>query len=269
MDRLCTTGFHGEGRRQVRKAAEAAGAEYSGDLQKDVTTHLVVSDTAGAGAAASAKLLRAAEWGIPALRWAWLKQSAARRRLLPTGLYLYSGTDAAARPQTPLQSSPQAAKAAAPHSPAALPLSPVQDHQQQQQQLCGSRAGAGRAAGSGGAATVKSRGGSDERPSGGRENLDPQPHDSSHAASHSPRQAADQEKALAAELEGLQVQNSPADCAAPCSISPAGGSRFPDEPAAAASQAGSCTESAASDDDDDDFHCAQGRPGEALHNECH
>lgn len=256
-------GFHGDGRRQVRKAAEAAGAEYSGDLQKDVTTHLVVSETAGA--AASAKLQRAAEWGIPSLQWAWLKQSAARGRLMPTGLYLYSGaepssSDAAKRPQTPFQDSAPAADGAAQRSPAVLPSTSAEDRLQQHKR-CDTAACAARANASSSAfATAGSH--SEERPAAGQDNLTPQPHSATAAPhSYSPERAADQAEALAAELQGLQVRSSPLDRGALASIQHASDRQLLDEPLAAApSQAGSCMCSAGSDDDG--IHCAQGAPGQ-------
>lgn len=253
-------GFHGEGRGQVRDAALAAGARYSGDLQKGVTTHLVVSENAGT--AVSAKLRCAADWGIPALQWAWLEKSAMRGSLLPPGLYTYSGTEGSSHhdgkpPRTPLQD----AAAAAPCS-TAQPLAAVQPGRLPTAQASSCTiSGADGAASSKGAivAGIVSL----RRPHAGQENRVPQSVLSSTAASpcSRDRSTADCTEALAAKLEVMQVQSSPLSRSALASMEHTSGTTPVADPceAAAASRASSRTCSVASDDDG--IECSQRLPG--------
>ncbi|PRW20191.1 hypothetical protein C2E21_9173 [Chlorella sorokiniana] len=81
------TGFYAGERAAVRELARLAGLQYSGDLVQGRTTHLVVAPSAGGGAA-SRKLHKAAEWGIPVLRLQWLLDSVAAGAVLPAGPYL-------------------------------------------------------------------------------------------------------------------------------------------------------------------------------------
>lgn len=81
------TGFYGSERAAVRELARLAGVQYSGDLVQGRTTHLVLAPSADGGAA-SRKLQKAAEWGIPALRLQWLLDSVAAGALQPAGPYL-------------------------------------------------------------------------------------------------------------------------------------------------------------------------------------
>lgn len=267
----------------MRKAAEAAGAGYSGDLQKDTTTHLVVSDAAGA--AASAKLQRAAEWGIPALQWAWLKQSAARGRLLPTGLYLYSGAEpdgTHAKPRaSPLQqrgNSSAGSGTAAGGANGSARGSPScrapADQAQPQERPTGSgatgrRTGDGAARGGDGAARGGNGGGGssdiEQAGDGGQENTAPQRQQqqqqgricSAEPCVPSPGQTPGQADALAAELDELQLSGSPDEAIPFGSPFQAGSIQLAAEEAAAASQAGSCTCT-----EDEGIDCAQAPPGE-------
>jgi twin BRCT domain len=253
-------GFHGEGRSLVRDAATAAGATYSGDLQKGVTTHLVVSDDAGT--AASAKLQCAAEWGIPALQWAWLKQSALRHSLLPHGLYMYSGTEGSSRDDAKRQRTPlQDATAAAPSS-AAQPLAAVQPGSLPTAQA--SRCTLKRADGAAGSkAAVIAESVSQRHPHAGQENRLPRSVLSSTAASPCSRdRTADCTEALAAKLEGMQVLSSPLSRSALVSMEHTSSTTLMAEDpreAAAASRASSRTCSVASDDDG--IECSQRLPG--------
>lgn len=255
----------------VRGAAQDCGAEYSGDLKQGVTTHLVCSDSTGT--AASAKLQRAAEWGIPALQWAWLKQSAARRRLLPTGLYLYSGTGSeaaaaaeqggsTAEPHVTAESVAFASAAEPGHQSTACGLSPLSHAAAMLEQ--GQR---------GSTAHV-----------GGREQENLDPHAAKHAAKppqpagpplaavRGSAQSQHEAGGLAAQLSGLRLGGGAGAYSPPADGDAADGdavSRAGDadqamelldaaEPLAAASAAGSCT---VSEDDDDGIHCAQPSPG--------
>lgn len=274
MPVITGTGFHGEGRQAVRKAAEAAGAGYSGDLQKHTTTHLVVSDTAGA--TASAKLQRAAEWGIPALQWAWLKQSAARGRLLPTGLYLYSGAEldgAHAKPRaTPLQqrrsgstangAAAGVAKSTAHGNPAhSAPADKARPHERPTGLGAIGRSTGGGAACSGDDGDSSSSA-TEQQEDGGQENAAPQQQQQQQGdiCSAEPRQGQSpgQADALAAELDELQLSGSAHAALAFGSPFEAGSIRLAAEEAAAAaaaSQAGSCTCT-----EDEGIDCAQAPP---------
>ena len=226
--------------------------------RKDVTTHLVVSDDAGA--AASAKLQRAAEWGIPVLQWAWLQQSAVRGRLLPAGLYIYSGTEAsslhdAKRPRTPLQ----AAAGAAARS-TARPLVPSQHSNLRPAQARNrTDAGATDASSSGAAGVVEPA--SERQPDTEQENSIPQGLSAAAVPLCGRGHAADCTQALVTELRGMQVQSSPISRSVLASVEHASSTTLRDDPAvaAAASQSGSCTCSVASDDDG--IECSQRPPG--------
>lgn len=69
-----------------RQRGEFSGA---GDLQKGITTHLVVKEADKEQASPSLKFLRAVEWGIPVTRWGlcetqcWLRACAEARAVLP------------------------------------------------------------------------------------------------------------------------------------------------------------------------------------------
>ena len=260
MNHLEHTGFHGEGRSQVRDAALAAGARYSGDLQKGFTTHLVVSDSAGT--AASAKLQCAADWGIPALQWAWLERSAVHGSLLPPGLYMNSGAEGSSHHDAERQRMPlQDAAAAAPCS-AAHPLAALQPSSLPTAQARGCTIkGADGAASSKAAVIVESV--SLRRPGAGQENRVPQSVLSSTAASPCSRdRTADCTEALAAKLEGMQVQSSPLSRSALVSVEHSSSTTVMAEDtreAAAASHASSRTCSVASDDDG--IECSQRLPG--------
>lgn len=85
------TGFYGEDRAGIRVLAHLGGITYSGDLIHGTTTHLVLAPggiaAAGAGEL-TRKVAKAAEWGIPCLRFAWLPDSILAGRLQPTEPYL-------------------------------------------------------------------------------------------------------------------------------------------------------------------------------------
>lgn len=244
----------------MRDAALAAGARYSGDLQKGVTTHLVVSDNAGT--ASSAKLQCAADWGIPALHYAWLQQSAHAGRLLPPGLYMYSGTEDSSRhngkrPRTPLQDAAEAAPCATAQSPAAVHLSSLPTAQASGCTISGADGDASSKA------AVIAESVSLRRPHGGQENRVPQSVFSSTAASPCSRdRTADCTEALAAKLEGMQVQSSALSRSALVSMEHTSSTTLMAEDpreAAAASRASSRTCSVASDDDG--IECSQRLPG--------
>lgn len=61
------------------------GGEFrtAGDLQKGITTHLVVKEAKKEQNSPSLKFLRAVEWGIPVTRWGWLRACAEARAVLP------------------------------------------------------------------------------------------------------------------------------------------------------------------------------------------
>ena len=80
------TGFWGPERAAIRELAGLAGLSYSGDLVRGATTHLVLAPQAGA--AASRKLHKAAEWGVPVVRLGWLVDSIAAGQLQPVQPYL-------------------------------------------------------------------------------------------------------------------------------------------------------------------------------------
>ena len=259
-----SAGFHGEGRQEVRQAAEAAGAEYRGDLEHGCTTHLVCAD--GAGAAASLKLQCAAEWGIPALQWAWLKQSAARGRLLPTGLYLYSDAapaDAAAAPlpseaahagNEAEESSAAAdlAAAAEPARGAGREVAPQPQLQWPQHQDDGYHAAAARC-------------GWNKHGALQQENVAPslpgQPDTAQRSPTQSKGKAAD---ILAARLGGLSVSRSSASHGFDAACGEASDGHEAAGSKAAASVAGSCTCSGVCSEEDD-VVCTQPSPGGSRH----
>ena len=80
------TGVHGCEKRDMLLLGEHAGYKYCGDLVAGFTTHLVALPSADA-AAASAKLERAREWGIPCVTLGWLLDSVAAAALRPTEAY--------------------------------------------------------------------------------------------------------------------------------------------------------------------------------------
>lgn len=101
---LTGSGFSGGTRLAVRELAALAGLEYSGDLVRGRTTHLVLlrssqttpAESAMAMAAtppagtASVKRECALRWGIPCVRLAWLLDSCETGRALPVHPYLAS-----------------------------------------------------------------------------------------------------------------------------------------------------------------------------------
>ncbi|KAL4420787.1 hypothetical protein ABPG75_010443 [Micractinium tetrahymenae] len=112
------SGFSGASRLAVRELAALAGFEYSGDLVRGHTTHLVLlrgaptpaaSATATAAApppqagACSTKRDCARRWGIPCVRLAWLLDSCEAGSALPVQPYLVPASGkqqaAAAEPQ--------------------------------------------------------------------------------------------------------------------------------------------------------------------------
>jgi hypothetical protein len=84
------TGFYGPERAAVRELSNLCGLTYSGDLVNGLTTHLVLAAAAAGGAAPGAgrKAGKAADWGIPIVRLAWLLDSIAAQRPQPVEPYL-------------------------------------------------------------------------------------------------------------------------------------------------------------------------------------
>lgn len=80
---------------------QSSGGTYSGDLLLDFTTHLVYKDQSLAQQ--GEKYATAKSWGIPVLPFAWLQDSAKRKRLLPSSFVPQTTLPDAASPATKLQ----------------------------------------------------------------------------------------------------------------------------------------------------------------------
>jgi hypothetical protein len=185
-----------------------------------------------------------------------------RGSLLPPGLYMYSGAEGsthhdAKRPRTPLQD----AVAAAPCT-TAQPLEAAQPGSLPTASARGCTTTGPNGAASSKAATV-AESVSQRRTHAGQENRVPQAVLSSTAASPCSRdRTADCTGALAAKLEGMQVQSSPLSRTALVSMEHTSSTTLMAEDpceAAAASRASSRTCSVASDDDG--IECSQRLPG--------
>ena len=82
-------GFCGAARKNIRNIVSRLGAVYSGDLQKEHTTHLVLAaDVQHSALDEAPKINHAREWGIPIVQYDWLLDSAACDHLLDTQPYL-------------------------------------------------------------------------------------------------------------------------------------------------------------------------------------
>ena len=79
-------GFCGAARQQIKTIVSNLGAVYSGDLQREHTTYLVLAavDDQHPGE----KVARARDWGIPVIGYDWLLDSAAKGQILDIQPYL-------------------------------------------------------------------------------------------------------------------------------------------------------------------------------------
>jgi hypothetical protein len=82
------TGFYGPERAAIRELSHLCGLSYSGDLVNGLTTHLVLAAAGGAAPGAGRKAGKAADWGIPTVRLAWLLDSIAAQRPQQVDPYL-------------------------------------------------------------------------------------------------------------------------------------------------------------------------------------
>lgn len=83
------SGFFGGSRAAMRELTRLAGITYSGDLVHGYTTHVVVAPAQHAQRAGSSrKLAKAAQWGVPCLRLAWLLDSIRAGSAQPQQPYL-------------------------------------------------------------------------------------------------------------------------------------------------------------------------------------
>lgn len=80
---------------------QSSGGTYSGDLLLDFTTHLVYKDQSLAEQ--GEKYATAKSWGIPVLPFAWLQDSAKRKRILPSSFVPQPALPDTASPATKLQ----------------------------------------------------------------------------------------------------------------------------------------------------------------------
>ena len=66
----CTvTGFVGDGRKDIRNLLHLVGAQFSGDMQKGLTTHLICAEPAQ-----GQKYEKAKQWGLKIVGVAWIQQ---------------------------------------------------------------------------------------------------------------------------------------------------------------------------------------------------
>ena len=148
------SGFWSADRLAIRRlCALAGGVTYSGDLVRNHTTLLLLRWAAGddapaeavAAAAGGPKLAKALEWGVPAVRLAWLLDSAAAGRALPLQPYLVPAAEqlGAAAPPPVAGAAPGCRQLPPRHRPSSVASSPpgaaaaqhrMEEQQQQQQQ---------------------------------------------------------------------------------------------------------------------------------------